>query len=74
MKILYKRVRRMYCIPCGYPAQYHYYVSVPRYRFQISLYKRKLKINEVVYAVLAANGNIYIDTYKDDIGSPIDKE
>lgn len=38
------------------------------------LKKRKLHINEVVYAVLAANGNIYIDTYKDNIKTPIDKE
>lgn len=38
------------------------------------LKKRKLNVDDVVYAVLAANGNIYIDTYKDDIKSPIDKE
>ncbi|MEH7181236.1 DUF421 domain-containing protein [Neobacillus vireti] len=38
------------------------------------LNKRKLKVDEVVYAVLAANGNIYIDTYKDNIISPLDKE
>ena len=41
---------------------------------ELELAKRKLSKNEVVYAVLAANGNIYVDTYKDHIISPIDKE
>ncbi|XZF76532.1 DUF421 domain-containing protein [Bacillus sp. AL-1R] len=41
---------------------------------QRELKKRKLKIKDVVYAVLAANGNIYIDTYKDNITSPMDQE
>ncbi|SMQ62720.1 Uncharacterized membrane protein YcaP, DUF421 family [Bacillus sp. OV166] len=41
---------------------------------QLELDKRKLSKKEVVYAVLAANGNIYVDTYKDHIISPIDKE
>jgi len=38
------------------------------------LRKRKLSKNDVVYAVLGANGNMYIDTIKDHIHSPIDKE
>ncbi|RFU61657.1 DUF421 domain-containing protein [Peribacillus glennii] len=38
------------------------------------LQKRKLQLGEVVYAVLAANGKIYIDTYIDNISSPFDKE
>ncbi|PFH87238.1 DUF421 domain-containing protein [Bacillus sp. AFS088145] len=38
------------------------------------LKKRNLQTKEVVYAVMAANGNIYIDTYKDQIASPIDQE
>jgi uncharacterized membrane protein YcaP (DUF421 family) len=41
---------------------------------EVALKKRNLQPNEVVYAVLAANGNIYIDTYKDHIVSPVDKE
>jgi uncharacterized membrane protein YcaP (DUF421 family) len=41
---------------------------------QLELEKRKLDKDEVVYAVMATNGNIYIDTYKDYIHSPIDKE
>ncbi|WP_088072312.1 DUF421 domain-containing protein [Gottfriedia luciferensis] len=41
---------------------------------QNELKKRKLQTKDVVYAVLAANGNIYIDTYKDQITSPIDQE
>ena len=41
---------------------------------QEELNKRNLQINEVVYAVQAANGNIYMDTYKDNITSPIDIE
>ncbi|MEH7251957.1 DUF421 domain-containing protein [Neobacillus niacini] len=38
------------------------------------LRKRKLTKHEVVYAVMAANGNMYVDTFRDDIHSPIDKE
>ncbi|MGE6610359.1 DUF421 domain-containing protein [Peribacillus sp. NPDC076916] len=38
------------------------------------LKKRKLSKDDVVYAVLAANGNMYVDTYRDHIHSPIDKE
>lgn len=41
---------------------------------QEELKKRNLQMKEVVYAVMAANGNIYIDTYKDQIASPIDQE
>ncbi|KIL78870.1 DUF421 domain-containing protein [Bacillus badius] len=36
--------------------------------------KRGLHLSEVVYAVLAANGRVYIDTYRDDIESPVDQE
>jgi uncharacterized membrane protein YcaP (DUF421 family) len=43
-------------------------------RLQSELKKRNLTQNDVVYAVLAANGNVYIDTYSDHIHSPIDKE
>jgi uncharacterized membrane protein YcaP (DUF421 family) len=38
------------------------------------LRKRNLTKHEVVYAVMAANGNMYVDTFKDHIHSPIDKE
>ncbi|MCJ8007177.1 DUF421 domain-containing protein [Lederbergia wuyishanensis] len=38
------------------------------------LEKRHLTTHDVVYAVLAVNGNMYVDTYKDNIKSPIDKE
>lgn len=38
------------------------------------LKKRNLSKNDVVYAVLAANGNMYVDTFRDHIHSPIDKE
>lgn len=38
------------------------------------LNKRSLRVNDVVYAVLGANGLMYIDTYNDHILSPIDKE
>ncbi|GGF18368.1 UPF0702 transmembrane protein YdfS [Halobacillus andaensis] len=38
------------------------------------LAKRQVSIKEVVYAVLAANGNVYVDTYNDHITSPIDQE
>ena len=41
---------------------------------QSELRKRNSTKNDVVYAVLAANGNMYIDTFKDHIHSPIDKE
>lgn len=36
--------------------------------------KRNLNYTDVTYAVRAANGNIYIDTYKDNITSPVDQE
>ncbi|AMM92588.1 membrane protein [Peribacillus simplex] len=38
------------------------------------LKKRNLFKHDVVYAVLAANGNMYVDTFRDHINSPIDKE
>lgn len=38
------------------------------------LKKRNLTTDDVVYAVLAPNGNLYVDTYRDFIQSPIDKE
>ncbi|MBS4201256.1 DUF421 domain-containing protein [Bacillus sp. FJAT-49732] len=38
------------------------------------LRKRNLTQQDVVYAVLADNGNMYVDTYRDHIHSPIDKE
>ena len=38
------------------------------------LRKRKLSKDDVVYAVLGANGNMYVDTVNDHIHSPIDKE
>ncbi|MGG4198748.1 DUF421 domain-containing protein [Peribacillus frigoritolerans] len=38
------------------------------------LIKRNLLKHDVVYAVLAANGNLYVDTFRDYIHSPIDKE
>lgn len=38
------------------------------------LKKRHLSKSDVVYAVLAANGNMYVDTYRDHIRYPIDKE
>ncbi|SEB22284.1 DUF421 domain-containing protein [Bacillus nitratireducens] len=41
---------------------------------QCELKKRNLSYKDVTYAVLAANGNIYIDTYKDNITSPMDQE
>lgn len=41
---------------------------------QTELDKRHLKQEEVTYAVLAANGAVYMDAYKDHIVSPIDKE
>ncbi|PGQ48566.1 YetF domain-containing protein, partial [Bacillus thuringiensis] len=41
---------------------------------QCELKKRNLSYKDVTYAVLAANGNIYIDIYKDNITSPMDQE
>lgn len=38
------------------------------------LKKRNLTKQEVVYAVMGANGNMYVDTFKDHIHSPIDTE
>ncbi|MED3892129.1 DUF421 domain-containing protein [Peribacillus frigoritolerans] len=38
------------------------------------LIKRNILKHDVVYAVLAANGNLYVDTFRDHIHSPIDKE
>jgi uncharacterized membrane protein YcaP (DUF421 family) len=38
------------------------------------LKKRNLTKGEVVYAVMAANGNMYVDTFRDHIHSPMDKE
>ncbi|RIW28820.1 DUF421 domain-containing protein [Bacillus salacetis] len=38
------------------------------------LERRNLEEKEVVYAVLAANGMVYIDTYKDHISRPVDEE
>lgn len=38
------------------------------------LKKRHLSKSDVVYAVLSANGNMYVDTFRDHIHSPIDKE
>ncbi|ARK32569.1 DUF421 domain-containing protein [Halalkalibacter krulwichiae] len=38
------------------------------------LQKRNVDMKDVFYAVLLGNGIVYIDTYKDHILSPIDKE
>ena len=38
------------------------------------LSKRNLDVKEVFYAVLLANETVYIDTYRDMIFSPVDKE
>ncbi|MDM5298244.1 DUF421 domain-containing protein [Bacillus pumilus] len=38
------------------------------------LKKRQLSLEQVVYAVRASNGSLYIDTYDDHIHSPIDQE
>ncbi|MEH7117460.1 DUF421 domain-containing protein [Neobacillus vireti] len=38
------------------------------------LKKRNLTKHDVVYAVLAPNGHMYVDTFRDYIHSPIDKE
>ena len=40
----------------------------------IELNRRNLNVKEVFYAVLLANETLYIDTYKDVIFSPVDKE
>jgi uncharacterized membrane protein YcaP (DUF421 family) len=36
--------------------------------------KRRLHIKDVTYAVLGADGHLYIDTYDDHVQSPIDQE
>jgi uncharacterized membrane protein YcaP (DUF421 family) len=36
--------------------------------------KRQLNEKDVMYAVLSANGNIYIDLYKDHVQNPVDME
>ena len=41
---------------------------------QSELNKRNLSHHDVLYAVLSANGSIYVNTYEDHIDSPIDKE
>ncbi|MED4475318.1 DUF421 domain-containing protein [Oceanobacillus caeni] len=41
---------------------------------QTEIQKRGLSVNDVYYAVLATDGKVYIDTYQDNIESPIDKE
>lgn len=41
---------------------------------EMELNNRNLDVKEVFYAVLLANGNLYIDTYKDMLFSPVDKE
>ncbi|MGE6632197.1 DUF421 domain-containing protein [Bacillus sp. NPDC077027] len=41
---------------------------------QKQLQQRQLTLQEVVYAVRASNGSLYIDTYNDQIESPIDQE
>ncbi|WP_026679391.1 DUF421 domain-containing protein [Fictibacillus gelatini] len=38
------------------------------------LKNRNLRVDDVAYAVLGANGNLYIDTYDDHLKSPIDQE
>ncbi|PEK98054.1 DUF421 domain-containing protein [Bacillus sp. AFS017336] len=43
-------------------------------KLQRELKKRNIQTKDVAYAVLAANGNIYVDTYKDNITSPMDQE
>lgn len=48
--------------------------NLPFSWLESELGKRKLTKHDVVYAVLAANGNMYVDTFKDHIHSPIDKE
>lgn len=41
---------------------------------QMELNKRNLDQKDVLYAVLSANGNMYVNTYENHIHSPIDKE
>lgn len=41
---------------------------------ETELSKSGLRINDVFYAVLGADGQLYIDTYNDHIQSPIDKD
>jgi uncharacterized membrane protein YcaP (DUF421 family) len=36
--------------------------------------KRKVQPKDVVYAVLAPNNKVYLDTYRDQIDSPVDRE
>ncbi|WP_010283296.1 DUF421 domain-containing protein [Bacillus timonensis] len=48
--------------------------KITRSWLKVELQKRGLTVHDVVYAVLAANSNLYIDTYRDHIHSPIDKE
>lgn len=38
------------------------------------LERRKVQLQDVVYAVMAPNNKVYLDTYKDHINSPVDKE
>ncbi|WP_397539080.1 DUF421 domain-containing protein [Rummeliibacillus pycnus] len=40
----------------------------------LELKKRNLVQDDVLYAVLSGNGNMYVDTYENHIHSPIDKE
>lgn len=48
--------------------------DLPLSWLESELKKRNLTIQEVVYGVRAANGNLYVDTYRDYIPSPVDKE
>ncbi|MCT8137054.1 DUF421 domain-containing protein [Anaerobacillus sp. CMMVII] len=48
--------------------------KLPQTWLNTELNNRNLHLKEVVYAVLLANGNIYIDTYRDHLLAPIDKE
>lgn len=48
--------------------------NLPLSWLESELKKRNLTKHGVVYAVLEANGNIYVDTYKDHILSPVDQE
>lgn len=38
------------------------------------LNERNLRVSDVLYAVLGGNGDIYFDTYDDQIKSPVDQE
>ena len=40
----------------------------------MELDKRNLVQHDVLYAVLSGNGNMYVNTYENNIHSPIDKE